>query len=225
MKFKVSINLAILSIIVLAAGIMFTLAGISLYTHQVRDDMQVRAAEIEAVDMSLVDLEQQFLSARRAEKDFLLRKDEKYTERHAAIMDQLASTFDGLKQNIAQVPELRSTAVTLPELETAIAAYGAAFLSLAVSNRRLGLDENDGLQGNLRTAVKNVETELQGLEQPEMQVKMLMMRRHEKDFIMRKDPKYLDRLNARVDEFHAFPESYYADRAQFQLISDLMDTY
>jgi len=79
MKFKVSINLAILSIIVLAAGIMFTLAGISLYTHQVRDDMQVRAAQIEAVDMSLVDLEQQFLSARRAEKDFLLRKDEKYT--------------------------------------------------------------------------------------------------------------------------------------------------
>ncbi len=225
MKFKITINLAILSIIVLAAGIMFTLAGISLYTHQVRDDMQVRAAEIEAVDMSLVDLEQQFLSARRAEKDFLLRKDEKYTKLHATIMDQLASTFDGLKENIARVPELRSTAATLPELETAIAAYGAAFLSLADSNRRLGLDEDDGLQGNLRTAVKNVESELQGLEQPEMQVKMLMMRRHEKDFIMRKDPKYLERLNARVDEFHTFPESYYADRAQFQLISDLMDTY
>lgn len=36
---------------------------------------------------------------------------------------------------------------------------------------------------------------------------MLMMRRHEKDFIMRGDPKYVDRLNARVAEFREFPVS------------------
>eukprot|EP00657_Telonema_sp_P-1_P008640 TRINITY_DN3022_c0_g1_i1.p1 TRINITY_DN3022_c0_g1~~TRINITY_DN3022_c0_g1_i1.p1 ORF type:complete len:109 (+),score=66.68 TRINITY_DN3022_c0_g1_i1:112-438(+) len=34
-----------------------------------------------------------------------------------------------------------------------------------------------------------------------LEILMLMMRRHEKDFIMRADPKYVDRIDARDTEF------------------------
>ena len=43
--------------------------------------------------------------------------------------------------------------------------------------------------------------------------------------IMRKAPKYLDRLNARVEEFRAFPDSFYGSAARQKEILGLMEAY
>ncbi|MCB4458290.1 methyl-accepting chemotaxis protein [Leisingera sp. McT4-56] len=225
MKIKLAVSTAILSIIVLAGGLMAALAGLLLYSHGVRDDMQHRVAEIEEIYLSLDEIELEFLMARRAEKDFLLRRDEKYTARHAETMARIKAAYDSLRRQLPQVAELSGSARQLKDIGTSIDAYEASFAALAGSNKRLGLDENSGLEGQLRTAVKNAEGTLKTLDQPVMQVKMLMMRRHEKDFIMRQAPKYLDRLNARVEEFRAFPASLYSSAAQQKEILGLMDTY
>ncbi|TLP43327.1 HAMP domain-containing protein [Cohaesibacter sp. CAU 1516] len=73
-----------------------------------------------------------------------------------------------------------------------------------------GLSEKEGLKGSLRSSVKTVEAKLNefGKENPDISidktmVKMLMLRRHEKDYMLRRDPKYVDTFNARVKEFHA----------------------
>ncbi|MBY6068044.1 methyl-accepting chemotaxis protein [Leisingera aquaemixtae] len=225
MKIKLAVSTAILSIIVLAGGLMAALAGLLLYSHGVRDDMQRHVAEIEEIYLSLDEIELEFLMARRAEKDFLLRRDEKYTARHAETMTRIKAAYDSLRRKLPQVAELSGSARQLKDIGTSIDAYEASFAALAGSNKRLGLDENSGLEGQLRTAVKNAEGTLKTLDQPVMQVKMLMMRRHEKDFIMRQAPKYLDRLNARVEEFRAFPASLYSSAAQQKEILGLMDTY
>ncbi|MEW2914836.1 HAMP domain-containing methyl-accepting chemotaxis protein [Leisingera sp. JC11] len=225
MKLKFAVSTAILSIITLAGGLMAVLAGLLLYSHNVRDGMQQRVAAIEAVYLSLDEIELDFLMARRAEKDFLLRRDEKYTARHAETMARIRTSYETLGRLLPEIAELSGSARQLSGIGTAIDAYEASFGALAGSNIRLGLDENSGLEGQLRTAVKNAEGTLKTLDQPVMQVKMLMMRRHEKDFIMRQAPKYLDRLNARVEEFQAFPASYYDSAAQQKEILGLMETY
>lgn len=225
MKLKVTISSAILSIIVLAGGLMAALVSLLLYSHNVRDGMQERVAVIESVYRSLDSVELDLLMARRAEKDFLLRREEDYTARHAETMARIKRAYAELKQDMPQVPELAQSSGGLAAIGGAIDAYEASFLALAASNLRLGLDENSGLEGELRSAVKNAEATLEGLNRPEMQVKMLMMRRHEKDFIMRQAPKYLDRLNARIEEFSAFPASYYRSAAQQQEILALMAAY
>ena len=67
----------------------------------------------------------------------------------------------------------------------------------------LGLDENDGLEGALRKAVHDIERRLQVLDDESLTVLMLMMRRHEKDFMMRLDTSYIDLLDQRADTFRS----------------------
>ena len=225
MNFKVSINLAILSIIALGGAIMIALAGTSFFSHQIRDDVQKEVATIEELFITLDELRIDFLMARRSEKDFLLRRDESYVEKHAAIITTMHAHIEHAEMLMKTHPELGGQRTALEQITTSIDGYAAAFLGLVSSNLKLGLDENSGLEGQLRTAVRDVEGELNELNEPEMQVKMLMMRRHEKDFIMRKASKYLDRLNARVEEFMTFPESYYASAEQEAAIKALIATY
>jgi methyl-accepting chemotaxis protein len=170
------------------------------------------------------DLEMSMLQARRAEKDFLLRKRETDVSQHAEV----ASAAE------AQIQRLQSLATTAfpAELDRQVAAldsgfkrYVATFDQLAEKVRLLGLDEESGLQGSLRDAVKEAETVLETLDQPELNVKMLMMRRHEKDFIMRVDDKYVGRLNDRVAEFKQFPVTLFGSTGKRDDVSSLIDSY
>lgn len=70
-----------------------------------------------------------------------------------------------------------------------------------IVRQRLGLTQDEGLEGELREAVHTVEEKLFARGDNELAVKMLMMRRHEKDFMMRLDPVYLKRHGERVEEF------------------------
>ena len=84
-----------------------------------------------------------------------------------------------------------------------LAGYETAFQQLAELNRRLGLDEESGFQGSLRAAVHALEKQLETIQNPALRISMLTMRRHEKDFMLRRDVKYKDRLNKEADAFTA----------------------
>lgn len=77
----------------------------------------------------------------------------------------------------------------------------AAFALYSGLLRDLGLTENDGLSGQLRQSVHQIEAELSPLGVPDLMVSMLMLRRHEKDFMLRGDAKYLARVDAQVAVF------------------------
>ena len=51
---------------------------------------------------------------------------------------------------------------------------------MLLRQKLLGFNENDGLQGKLRTAVHSVEQELKKHDQPRLSILMLAMRRHER---------------------------------------------
>ncbi|MFY1712659.1 methyl-accepting chemotaxis protein [Tritonibacter mobilis] len=222
---KYSIRTAILSIVGLAAISMCALVGLSFYTHDARDTSQAEVKRVEKLDATLVQLELAFLQARRAEKDFLLRRDDKYVDRHAEVVTQLNSTMDSARNQTVDLAGMEDISSNLDLLQDAVASYASSFSDVVATSRALGLDETVGLQGELRSAVHSVEESLKATSYPEMQVKMLMMRRHEKDFIMRKNTKYLDRLQKRVEEFRAFPDSYYDSAAQQTEIDALLEHY
>jgi len=225
MKLKTSINTAVLSIVVLAGLVMITLIGISKYTHTVSAEVQANVLRVSALSSALDRLEIEFLRARRNEKDFLLRLDEKYVDRHASTMESLYATLNETEALLKEVEGLEGVAQETEGLTTAVTAYRDEFLALVGSHRRLGLDEKNGLQGQLRQAVRTVEEALKELNQPQLDVKMLMMRRHEKDFIMRHDTKYLDRLNARIEEFRAFPDDLFSGASHRSEIDGLLTIY
>jgi methyl-accepting chemotaxis protein len=217
-----SIKTAILSIVLLASAAMFGQIGISEYTNYVRATLQAEVRSGTQLNDALNRLEISFLSARRAEKDFLLRRDLKYADRHAGIMQDVHSELAEVELQLANLGEENGG---VEQLTAAVAAYDAGFQELVASHERLGFNESLGLQGELRKTVQDVEKSLKDSEHAVLHVKILMMRRHEKDFIMRVASKYVDRLDARVEEFQAFPVSLFADAEQHRMINDLVLSY
>ncbi|MEY9416277.1 HAMP domain-containing protein [Bradyrhizobium japonicum] len=79
--------------------------------------------------------------------------------------------------------------------------YAEDFKALVVAETRLGLNETLGLSGSLRAAVHDIEVKLKEIDDPRTTSWMLMMRRHEKDFMLRRDPKYIAEVKKAAIEF------------------------
>jgi methyl-accepting chemotaxis protein len=142
----------------------------------------------------------ELLEARRAEKDFQLRRDEAYSKRHAGLSVRVDSDFERLKTSV------RAAGID-GILEKIVVAHGGfndyikIFAALVQAETKLGLNEKLGLSGSLRAAVHDIEAKLKESDNPRLTSSMLMLRRHEKDFMLRRDPKYVGELKKTAADF------------------------
>lgn len=145
-------------------------------------------------------LARDLLDVRRSEKDFLLRRDEASSRRHAATgqaivreIDQLAAETraQGFDQLAGRVASLRS----------GFADYQKNFAATVQTEVMLGLNEKLGLNGALRAAVHDIEAKLREVDDPQLTSDMLMMRRHEKDFMLRRERSYVDAFQKSAETF------------------------
>ncbi len=140
------------------------------------------------------------LESRRAEKDFLLRSEMKYAERHRELSKTIESEIAGLRKDAAEAGH-RQVAADAARIADGFKAYAKHFGEIVEGKTRLGLNENSGLEGTLRKSVQGIEAKLREFDEPRLGVTMLMMRRHEKDFMLRRDPKYGEDIKKRAGEF------------------------
>lgn len=203
---------------------MLVVGSIFYFGQTVEQGYRADLGEIQDLYTLDQDLEMSLLQARRAEKDFLLRKRESDVSQHAEVAAAAEAQIQRL-QTLATKAFPAELDRQVATLDTGFKRYVATFDQLAGKVRLLGLDEESGLQGSLRDAVKEAESVLETLDQPELNVKMLMMRRHEKDFIMRVDDKYVGRLNDRVAEFKQFPATLFGSSGKRDEVSSLIDSY
>ncbi|MBF0181566.1 MAG: HAMP domain-containing protein [Magnetococcales bacterium] len=87
------------------------------------------------------------------------------------------------------------------EIKQKSAEYLNAFLKLTQNETEKGLDANSGLQGSFRESAHKLEKGIRNLDTEETMVSLLQMRRAEKDFQLRKDPKYAAQLEGWVKRF------------------------
>jgi methyl-accepting chemotaxis protein len=167
-----------------------------------QDRYRLTAEQAQAILAEANALQIQLLQARRAEKDFLLRAELKYAARHAEL-------DSAIRTNVAQLRKQAETA-GLPDLARRIDLIGAGlakyrthFVAVVQARQRLGLDEKSGLEGALRASVQAIEVKLNELKDSRLLVTMLMMRRHEKDFMLRRDPRYGEDIKKRATEMLA----------------------
>lgn len=201
------------------AGFLLVL-GVVFWAHLEQQDLSVRQQRATKKLALAESVAQGFLNARRREKDFLLRLDDKYVAQHAEVVSELQADFDALAGLAdGQEPEL------LAQLRDRIARYHRDFEELAAAITILGLDETSGLRGSLRSAVHEAETLIEQHATDDLMVKLLMMRRHEKDFIIRQDPKYVGRLDERIAEFASLLDGKPIDEAVKAQIVAALETY
>src|SRR5215207_4550139 len=140
------------------------------------------------------------LEVRRAEKDFLIRRDQVYSKRHAEKAAVVASQLETLRTLTRSSRDV-TLAGKVEQVATGFDSYTKEFNALEQAEVNLGLNEKLGLSGSLRGAVHDIEAKLRDTNDPRLTSGMLMMRRHEKDFMLRRDAKYVDELSKSADDF------------------------
>jgi methyl-accepting chemotaxis protein len=192
-------------------------------SHRLEQYLQSAAAAQKLLVLS-ADLNSNLLECRRSEKDFLLRSDMTYVERHDQLSRQIGSNLENIG-NVADTAKLASLKRTAREIRSGFAIYLSEFSSVVDLRNDLGLNEKSGVEGRLRTTVHAVEARLQELGEPKLTILMLMMRRHEKDFMLRRDKKYGDEMKARMTEFSAALDGLGLPSATTQDLKAKMDAY
>ncbi|MEA2963685.1 MAG: methyl-accepting chemotaxis protein, partial [Alphaproteobacteria bacterium] len=142
----------------------------------------------------------EMLEARRNEKNFQQRHNESYAKAHADLVVVIERDFDRL-QAMIKAGGMSDLADKIGRAHDGFKRYAADFAGLVAADVKLGLNEKLGLTGELRAAVHDIETRLKEINDPRLTVAMLTMRRHEKDFMLRRDQKYVGELKKTAGEF------------------------
>ena len=109
----------------------------------------------------------------------------------------------GILENVRKLePLLKGTPMedAIIMIRKNLKTHQTVFDNIIEYRAHIGWSENDGLRKAMRKAIHEVEGELSRAKLDRAMITMLMMRRHEKDFIVRKDIKYIDLVTERVVE-------------------------
>jgi methyl-accepting chemotaxis protein len=216
MKLRTRLLLAIGGIVAGLALVMIALAFVLDHTTKSYNQLLV---EEKALALGSMDLYIAMLQARRAEKDFLLRQDEQQIGKHArqmaALREQLTlmralpfSTLEVELEPEAGRAEARKVTVTalLDQADSAAQAYAAGFADLVAAQRSRGLSYDLGVQKDFREAAHQLEKTLAADSQDALLVKLLQVRRGEKDYMLRvrsEGEKYRKATLERLDALRA----------------------
>jgi methyl-accepting chemotaxis protein len=203
--------------LLLVAGVSMWGAGVQEAQQRVAD----RAGEVMVVGQELqIDL----LELRRSEKDFLMRKDDAQVAKNEAAAVRAAQRIERMNALIDAMgaDDVKARTETV---RAGLGRYREAFATLVTASRTLGLTQDQGLEGELRRAVHAIETALAGLDEPRLTSAMLMLRRHEKDFMLRRDPRYGEALSKSIDDFRARLAGVRLASAAMADISAKLDAY
>ncbi len=196
--------LVLLSAVIL--GLLLLLFTTNYFSYQIKQFQQAKST-IQQIGITALQL-------RRNEKDYLIRKLPKYFDKHTANFTQLnqeLSSLATLNNNIAgKIP--------VKQLTTNFAQYRTHFIELVQAMELKGLDKNSGRYGELRSATHKLEEIYQSIDEPARQVTLLTIRRHEKDYMLRGDTKYLTKLTDAVAELRL-------DSQHIANTSQLIDEY
>jgi methyl-accepting chemotaxis protein len=161
------------------------------------------------------------LNARRNEKDFQLRREERDVTEHARTIDTVKAALDGLRR----AGTLGRDSGLIEDVDRGIQTYAQRFGALVALQRRVGLDENSGLEGQLRKSVQAAEAQVMGANDLRLAYLVLQMRRHEKDLQLRNDRRYVEQMAQREREFAEAVRASTTEPARLQAVSRLMADY
>ena len=142
------------------------------------------------------------LQLRRNEKDFMLRKDLKYLDRFNKNNLLLVNLLKDIEQKNINAD------IKLTQLSNLFSIYKTSFSQLTELMVIKGLDKNSGQYSQLRNATHELEAAFADQGDLASQVNLLTMRRHEKDYMLRNDEKYLATLAISITELKSrFPDN------------------
>lgn len=209
-------------LLVAMAATGFGLVCLAYLTGQsVIDNADARLKSYQSLLLLNKDVEILALTLRRHEKDFLLRKDVKYATAYNKTSEDLKNVLVTMQSN-ASAGDIGDI---LESLRKELQRHAGQFAIVVKGQETLGYDENGGLQGALRKAIREAEDKVNASNRLDLENKILMMRRHEKDFIARLDPRYLQDFAKRQTETAALLTAGGLSAGEREKLQALFDGY
>ena len=177
----------------LAASVVLALLVLFLINNGISNSQDT----LNRIALDNAKLQVDMLMLRRNEKDFLMRQDLKYLDKFSKNVQKANSDLSLMLTDIRQTDLSDSEA---KQLGLFLKSYHEKFESLVKATEEKGLDKDSGHYGKLRRATHDLESHLNASNNDKALVLLLTLRRHEKDFILRSDPKYVDRLKTTANK-------------------------
>lgn len=177
---------------------------------------------LENIRVDLLTVESDVLMLRRNEKDFIARKQLKYVEKYNQNHQLMIERSQGF------VNELEDHGLDhkkADKLITVLNNYKDDFLSIVDIQKKVGLDSKSGFYGELREAAHQAEEKIFELDNDKLAKDMLILRRREKDFMLRLDVKYIEKFDKDFAVFNQDLESEFMSYEAKQQIEGFMKKY
>ncbi|MBI5965021.1 MAG: GAF domain-containing protein [Chloroflexi bacterium] len=208
--------------LMLAFSVMFVfalvIAGVTLRgLNQVQTGYEHALSQGGEIQNLSDELQIYLLQARRYEKNFILRWqsegfDTAYTNYVIPYNENIALMHEHIEllAPFGSVAATTSTGdMTQAQYESDIASltqftdtYEQSFLTLVEASRQYGENENTGYLGDVRDVAHDLEIKIAdkpGLEN--LEITLLQIRRHEKDYLARREQGYADDVHASIIQF------------------------
>ena len=208
------VRYALLIFGLLAVGYMGT-----TYSLSQRIDAQ---RQLGSFSISVLEFNGQLLQMRRNEKDFFQRKTKDELDKHKLNYDKAVEALRKARDSSVLTDDETKT---LEALAKTVEQYRKSFLAAAETQVALGLDENSGLQGTLRTHAHDAEDIVFNQGAKDLEVDLLTLRRHEKDFILRGREEYVTRFATQMVETNQLVAGAKLDATTRQRISEQLAGY
>ncbi|UII31218.1 methyl-accepting chemotaxis protein [Fulvivirga ulvae] len=174
-----------------------------------------RVLEIRRLKENIMTINEIVLKMRKAEKDFMMREtiDSEFMasgkSRYAEDIDTYTLHQDSIINELLANDWSGSLEIKneLSDLQSYLNGYHDTFRKIVESYHKRGFQDY-GNEGELRAAIHTIENSDKKINE----VRMLTLRRHEKDYFLRKDPKYIDRFNDELSLFKTELNNNLSDR-------------
>lgn len=202
-------------------------------THFLGDAAQHRATKLQMEAGHLItqvsEIRAALMQMDEKQKEFQLTTNKHAVEIAHKDANFVVKTLKELNYEIAD----DSMKMAATALGNQIPTYINTLDTMVAERDEIGNSPEKGLRGELRAAIHTVEKLLldpnfgQGttLDADKVMIKVLMMRRHEKDFMMRSSEKYIHRLEKRAKETQALLEASTLSPAHLQNALVALKTY
>ncbi|WP_290613487.1 methyl-accepting chemotaxis protein [Arsukibacterium sp. UBA3155] len=130
----------------------------------------------------------------------MMRTDLKYQQRLNDQIEQLTTKVAALRQYLAKH---NIDVAPLNQFSQLTSEYQNVFNNLVSQQKQLGLSAAEGLQGRLRESAQTLEQQLSQADEIQLQLNLLQLRRQEKDFLLRRELRYVEGFNSAFSDFIA----------------------
>jgi methyl-accepting chemotaxis protein len=173
-------------------------------------------------------IEISLLEARRNEKDFFLRyKENGIAEAKAEYVANVQTHVAAIHEFAAEGSQLAVNEVDrdrFRRIEALIDGYEANYLQAVALVEERGFVDT-GLEGQFRAKVHEMETAVTEANLDQLTIDILAIRRHEKDYLLRGEQVYIDRVQETVAQFKQDLATTTLNSAEQMRLNSLADEY